>query len=404
MSDFDGGYETREDETESEPGANWTDEADGQVYPPESGETWTDADRAEAPVDGPYGEAYPSESGQTWTHEDDGLHYEHREASQDAVVDDGETDGTPAEDTRGEPAYNHSKNLRTRLDDRATINERAAHESHGRVTDRDGQNLTGTFGWVIDEETGNLLFLNPDLVVVHIPGQGTRELSRQEFLNLQHDENRPRGITYERIHHTTPVGAMPVTGAGIMELDDGWIVSVSDSSGHYQPTATNQYNALVALEQDGYALTQSVSAADSPDGVAGYRGATISITGGVGTDQRPTSKAEWIAWERANNPYISEDELTLKWEQFQQTGGNETVARRRDALNHEFAATFQQGEDGSIEWLTDLASSPEFQFDPSNGLYLNLRTYAYHSGETLQVVYTYDATTGKYFDRDGNMM
>jgi hypothetical protein len=285
---------------------------------------------------------------------------------------------------------------RTRYEDRDTIDQRAADVAQGRVVDSNDQYMHGTFGWVVDEQTGYLLFLPPDQIVVHFPDGHDENLTRAEFVSRR-AELASIGATYERIHHTTPVAGMPVTGAGIMELQDGWIVSVSDESGHYRPTAENQYNALVALEEQGYALERPVSAADSPDGVAGYRGTTVSLTGADGGG-RPTNKAAWLAQEQAANPYMSVDELELKWEQFEQTGGDELLARRRDALNREFLATMAARR---VDPET-LQADPNFEFDPTNNMFRDNQTYAYYSAETGEVVYVYDAEEARYVDTEGN--
>jgi hypothetical protein len=281
---------------------------------------------------------------------------------------------------------------RTRYDDRDTIDQRAADAEQGRVIDPDGHYMDGTFGWVVDEDTGYLLFLPPDQIIVHFPDGHDEALTRAEFI-ARKAELRSIQATYEKIHHTTPVAGMPVTGAGIMELQDGWIVSVSDESGHYRPTAENQYNALVSLEEQGYALERPVDAADSPDGVAGYRGTTVSLTGADGGG-RPTDKAGWLAEEQARNPYISTDELQLKWEQFEQTGGDEQLARRRDALNREFLA--RQVPPAA------LAADPNYELDASNGMFRDSQTYAYYSAETGELVYVFDDASGAYVDTDGN--
>lgn len=285
---------------------------------------------------------------------------------------------------------------RTRYEDRDTIEDRAADVERGRVVGPDGNFMHGTFGWVVDAQTGHLLFLPPDQIVVHFHDRPDEILTRAQWV-ARHDELQSLHATYERIHHTTPVAGMPVTGAGIMEIEDGWIVRVSDESGHYQPTGQNQYNALVALEQEGYALEQPVSAEDSPDGVAGYRGTTVSLIGADGGG-RPNSKArEWMAREARLNPYLSTEELQLKWEQFEQTGGDELLARRRDALNREFLATrVQQVAPETLQ------ADPNFEFDPGNGLFRDNQTYDYYSSETGEIVYVFDTASAQYFDVDGN--
>ena len=180
----------------------------------------------------------------------------------------------------------------------------------------------------------------------------------------------------------------------------GWIVSVSDESGHYRPTAENQYNALVSLEEQGYSLERPVSAEDSPDGVSGYRGTTVSLTGADGGG-RPTSKADWLAEEQANNPYLSTGELELRWEQFEQTGGDELLARRRDALNREFLER-EAAKVAQRVAPADLAADPNFELDPSNNMFRDLQTYAYYSADTGELVYQYDPDAATYVDLNGN--
>jgi len=283
---------------------------------------------------------------------------------------------------------------RTRFEDRATIGDRAAYEEEGRVMGPDGQPMNGKYGWVIDDDTGYLLFLPEDAVIVHEPNGETKTMTRAEWhadlLNIKR-----RGATFEKIHHTTPVAGMPATGAGIMELEDGWIVSISDESGHYQPSAENQYEAISALEEGGYSMQRPVSADESPDGVEGYRDATVSLTGADGGG-RPTSKSAWLRQMAADNPNFSADELELRWEQFQQTQGNEMQARLKDAAQREMMARFAQQAVSPDE----LQNSGRYVYDNQRNLYRDEQTFNYLSirGE---VVYYYDSESGNYVDENG---
>jgi hypothetical protein len=286
---------------------------------------------------------------------------------------------------------------RTRYEDRDTIADRAAYPEDGRVFGADGQPMNGRYAWVIDDATGYLLFLPENAVVVHEADGRTMTMSREDWV-ADLPALKARGATYEKIHHTTPVAGMPVTGAGIMELQDGWIVTVTDESGHYQPTAENQYQAMQALEDSGFSLEQPVSAEDSPDGVEGYRGATVRLTGSDGGG-RPTSKAEWLDQMKAENPYLSTDELELRWEQFEQTQGNEAQARLKDATQREMMARFAAQAAAPVP-AEELQDSGRFVFDEARDLYRDELTY-HHYDRQGELVYAYDPQTGKYLTRDG---
>ena len=52
--------------------------------------------------------------------------------------------------------------------------------------------------------------------------------------------------------------------------------------------------------------------------------------------------------------------------------------------------------------LAALQTDPNFEFDTRNGLYRNVATNDYYSGETGEVVYVFDTASGQYLDPDGN--
>jgi hypothetical protein len=56
------------------------------------------------------------------------------------------------------------------------------------------------------------------------------------------------------LHHTTFQAGLPVAAAGMMRVENGKLVSISNASGHYQPKPQYLKNILVFFKQKGLNL------------------------------------------------------------------------------------------------------------------------------------------------------
>jgi hypothetical protein len=264
--------------------------------------------------------------------------------------------GREAQLMRGEDDQSKHPDWYTRYDDRDTIEDRAAGaDEEGRVLDENGAPMDGTWGWVVDHQTGLLLFFPEDEVTLQYPDGRVLVTTRMDgTARFQTAQTKGEAVVMVRTHHTTPVAGMPVTGAGLMTLQDGWIVSVTDESGHYQPSAVNQYEAMESMAEDGASFQRPVRREVGPDGqptetyvpadgwddAEGYRDARVHLTGsGRGAGGRPTGKAGWIDPMGDDNPYVPTGDLDLSAQQFETTEGNEAQIRLKAGLNAEFQAT-----------------------------------------------------------------
>jgi hypothetical protein len=330
---------------------------------------------------------------------------------------------------------------RTEYADRADIGDRAASgDEAGRVLDENGDPMDGTWGWVMDEATGYLLFFPADEVTLQYP-DGRVEVLTRDVGVPRWRAAQARGVVLVRTHHTTPVAGMPVTGAGIMTLQDGWIVEVTDESGHYQPTAANEYEAVEGMVEQGASFQRPVRRevvigadgqeeeryvpAESWDDSDGYRDATVHLTGsGGGAGGRPTGKAEWIDPLHDQNPYVPTGDLDLSAQQFETTEGNEVQIRLKAGLNEEFEAkrgaqlrseagdseplsahelghVAQQGEPGAHygvrEGVPRNSLGEGYNFDPERQLFQQEATGHYYSASG-ELIYQWDPEQGRYYD------
>lgn len=217
----------------------------------------------------------------------------------------------------------------TDYESRETLDQRAAQPDpstdnvlRGRVLDADGQPINGRWGWVVDEETGYLLLFDEAHVEVTSPGGVTSVAKGGE-----HWAKFAAGYTVTATHHTTPVAGMPVRGAGMMQLLNGVIKEITDESRHYRPDAAQQFDALQGIGQDGFALDQ----------------ASVRMTGSQ-QRARPTGKAGWINEAAAENPLFPRGDVSLPYQQFKETSGDEYQIRSKMAVNDQI----RQGKQAAI--------------------------------------------------------
>ena len=223
----------------------------------------------------------------------------------------------------------------TQYANRADLANRSAGAGPlGEVLDPDGKAYDGSWGWVVDDETGLLMLFDPNRFYIERPDGSDRYVWTQGVKEFFAQGYNGQGYVLRATHHTSPVAGAPVTGAGMMTLDSGYIVEITDQSGHYQPTAEQTYAAMQSMEDASF---------HRPAG-AGYRDATVTLAGYQPGDDaggvRPTGK-QWVGDVRdsmADDPaghLFPTGDLQLSADQFRQTLGNEEQARWKDAVNFE---------------------------------------------------------------------
>jgi hypothetical protein len=196
----------------------------------------------------------------------------------------------------------------TKYEDPATIDQRRARSENKLVVDAAGAPIHGTWGWVIDQKTGALLLFKGEVIAI-------RDDERKTITTAEVMTHIGKGYNVVATHHTSPVAGMPVTGAGELTLEMGQIVSINDASGHYRPEAPQQYKAMRKLDEQGYDLEQ----------------AKIGLTGRT-MGSRPTDKAGWIDAAASTNPNFPSNDVKLRYDQFEQTQGDEYQIRMKQAL------------------------------------------------------------------------
>jgi len=177
---------------------------------------------------------------------------------------------------------------------------------------RPGGETDTYFGWVMDPDSGNVHTFDPAY---------TREAD---------------GKT-QYTHHSSPLAGGNVAGAGLMKAKDGHITKVTDESGHYRPEAEYTYQAVNAMAERGL-LTRDATEDDlfkHDDPGPGKLSAKVTLAG-KGHEGRPGKG--WLEDEKD----IYQGDLTLPYQAFLQTKGNERQARAKkkaqDTLTDELKA------------------------------------------------------------------
>jgi hypothetical protein len=226
-----------------------------------------------------------------------------------------------AEDTRTgqwrSRPYADTTLVTTIYDDRETLEERVSEsDAIGRVLDATGQPVDGKWGWVIDQQTGALLLFDPSAAVAIAADETETRINPKDAWGWIR-----QGYTIRTVHHTTPIAGMPVTGAGMITLRHGVITELTDESGHYRPTADQQYAAVQALTDQHYNLEE----------------AKIRLTGSD-AGGRPTDKTGWLTEAGDTNEYFPTGDVSLGVTQFEQSRGDEYQIRMKSALGEELKA------------------------------------------------------------------
>lgn len=200
----------------------------------------------------------------------------------------------------------------------------ATDTAGGLVLGSDGAPVTGSYGWVMDPDDGTLYLFPEDYARFLIDSTG-----EQKVLPLAQALTALRSGQTQNIaayHHSTPLAGAPVAGAGLMTLDGGRITSVNDVSGHYRDEAEFVHQSLASLEGQGMDLSDT----------------TVDLSGAVLPGGRPGK--QWLA----ENPDLPQEAVSLNWQQFEQTQGNEPQIRRKINVNEEINNAEFAGE-GSLQ-------------------------------------------------------
>jgi hypothetical protein len=187
---------------------------------------------------------------------------------------------------------------------------RLKEKSNGKVkTTHDKRQWSNAdeHGWVMEPSTGNIHTFD-----------GTNVRAN----NL--------GTKRQFTHHSSPLAGGAVAGAGMMKIEDKHITEVTDESGHYRPEGEYTYQAVNAMAKRG--LLDRKAKRDDRDQHQSGRGnlsARVTLGGAVGRDGRPGKG--WLNDEEG----IYKDDLTLPYQAFLQTKGNERQARAKKSMQDE---------------------------------------------------------------------
>ena len=198
----------------------------------------------------------------------------------------------------------------------------AATVDQGLLRDGSGAALEGQFGWVMDPSDGSLYVFEETAVYGFMRGTGDRM-----GMDVASALAALKSGAVQRIamsHHSTPLAGRPVAGAGVMVVSGGQISSINDTSGHYRGEAEFLHQSLTELEGQGINLSS-----------------TEIQLGGADLGGRPGKK--WLS----DTPELDQEAVSLTWEQFQQTGGNEPQIRRKVGVN-EAIGDAENAPEGSL--------------------------------------------------------
>ncbi|MBD2742455.1 hypothetical protein [Coleofasciculus sp. FACHB-1120] len=235
--------------------------------------------------------------------------------------------------------------------------------------------------WVGEEEAGNEKYFHDEEKASHevkINEQGllttTNEAGEQVPLNTQAAEEREiafpgskekryifarehgtkkmyaadEGKEYRkpdagRVPHAGLVEGQNVQGAGEVETaHDGRITAISDRSGHYKPEAEDTYEFvkdLATSKEEGGLGAKLIDDSKDEAGHAKNTPARVEL-GGKGEDLLLTDALGLGEYE---NKY-AQDEISLTYQQFLQTGGNEAQIRNKQFLTRQIGMLKNENE------------------------------------------------------------
>ncbi len=146
-----------------------------------------------------------------------------------------------------------------------------------------------------------------------------------------------RADGYERVPHAGLVEGENVQGAGEVETaKDGRITAISDRSGHYKPEAEDTYEFvkdLATSKEEGGLGAKLIDDSLDESGHAKNTPARVELGG----------KGEDLLLEDGDNHY-EQDEISLTYQQFLQTGGNEAQIRNKQFITRQIGMLKNEDE------------------------------------------------------------
>jgi hypothetical protein len=182
----------------------------------------------------------------------------------------------------------------------------AVEAGDGLLRDVQGDPLDGQYGWVMDPDDGTLYVFADETARVLMSGGETQVMSTTHAMQALRSGQAQR---IAQIHHSTPLAGRPVAGAGMMVVSAGMISSVNDVTGHYRDEAEFVHQSMSELQRQGANLSSAV----------------VDLAGAELPGGRPGK--QWLA-----DSDLADDEISLTWDQFKQTEGNEPQIRRKAAV------------------------------------------------------------------------
>ena len=167
----------------------------------------------------------------------------------------------------------------------------------GLLVDAAGTPLDGEFGYVVDPTNGQFYTFSPGEGYVSKNGQWltVAGLTLGQLIGTI-QQALTDGEQVSSVHHSTALAGAPVAGAGRMTVTNGQVTEINDESGHYKPEGEYLWQTVSWLHAQGMPV------------------ADIEVT--------------MIAKRQ-------EAKLILEGWQLQQSRGNQTQARLKNAVNDE---------------------------------------------------------------------
>jgi hypothetical protein len=137
-------------------------------------------------------------------------------------------------------------------------------------------------------------------------------------------KNSQDGRTSQGVHHSSPVAGGAVAAAGTLSTEGGVIREITDASGHYKPSADYTYQAVKRLHDQKAAMEKTI--VDEKTGEEGPSSARVTLVDKRALENESSSTAQ------ADQPL---ENISLRYQQFLQTGGNEKQIRHKAQLNKE---------------------------------------------------------------------
>ncbi len=168
-------------------------------------------------------------------------------------------------------------------------------------------------GWVMSPDTGDIHTFDQDN---HVKGPDGKKVN---------------------MHHSSPLAGGNVAGAGMMTIEHKHITNITDESGHYRPEGEYTHQAVNEMAKRGL-LDRKADRWDRAEYESGpgNLSARVTLSGAEGRDGRPGKG--WLNDEDG----IYKGNLTLPYQAFLQTRGNERQARAKVSMQDELLGKVPQ--------------------------------------------------------------